>query len=83
VAEALDGSKLPKAARMRLAEIDYETQEKLTEAIKAEEAYVSELTGAGLPLGQGGSQPQQPSPEQLRESTDEWYDQLWVEMGLN
>ena len=55
VAEAgalLTASNLPDASRVRLAEKDWSDEDALKDAIKAEVVYVTELTGAGRPVGQ-------------------------------
>jgi hypothetical protein len=48
----LTESNLPDASRSRLAETEWPDEGALTDAIVAEVAYVTELTGAGRPVGQ-------------------------------
>jgi hypothetical protein len=47
VRETLDGSKLPAKAKERLGLVEYETVEKLEEAIQDELDYIAEFTGSG------------------------------------
>jgi len=53
VARALEG--LPTAAQAKLKERKYQNAEELAEAVKAEKAYISDLTEAGKPFAQGSS----------------------------
>ena len=53
VAKALEG--LPTAAQAKLKERKYQNAEELAEAVKAEKAYISDLTEAGKPFAQGSS----------------------------
>lgn len=55
VKEALEASKLPKQAQVRLTEGEYLDEEALKAAVDAERAYIKELTGSGRPFAQGGS----------------------------
>lgn len=48
----LTESNLPDASRERLAETEWSDESTLADAIAAEVAYVTELTGAGRPVGQ-------------------------------
>ena len=53
VEKALEG--LPTAAQAKLKERKYQNVEELAEAVKAEKAYISDLTEAGKPFAQGSS----------------------------
>ena len=58
VGQALEAAKLPAAARARLEQGTY-TEAALQEAIKAEKAYISELTEAGKPFAHAKPAPKQ------------------------
>ena len=58
VGQALEAAKLPAAARARLEQGTY-TEAALQEAIKAEKAYISELTEAGKPFAHAKPEPKQ------------------------
>ena len=51
VTEKLDETNLPKASKARLSEVDYADDVELEDAVKAEIAYVKELTKSGQPFG--------------------------------
>jgi len=57
VKAALEASRLPQQAQGRLAEGQYLDAEALKAAIKAERAYIKELTGSGKPFAQGDTAP--------------------------
>jgi len=56
VGEALEASGLPAAAQAKLKEATYVGDE-LAEVIKAEKAYISDITEAGKPFGHSASKP--------------------------
>jgi hypothetical protein len=60
VQELLDETNLPDASKARLAEGQYADEDGARGAIKAEIAYVKELTNSGKPSGMGGAA--QPKP---------------------
>ena len=62
VEKALEG--LPTAAQAKLKERKYKDVEELTAAVKAEKAYISDLTEAGKPFAQGSSK----SPEKVSQA---------------
>ncbi|MCK4698126.1 MAG: hypothetical protein KAT53_07480, partial [Dehalococcoidia bacterium] len=71
----LTESNLPDASRERLAKTEWLDESALTDAIAAEVAYVTELTGAGRPVGQEPlvveSAEEKSRDELLREKLDE------------
>ena len=77
----LDSTKLPKASRERLVEAEYSDHELLQEAIKAEVAYVKELTGSGKPFAQGALAPPENKPR-TEEEKIERFNRTMREVGL-
>ena len=64
VTERLGETNLPKASKARLS-VEYADEDALEEAVKAEIAYVKELTGSGEPFGMdGGPQEHKPLTEE-------------------
>ena len=59
VTARLGETNLPKASKARLSEVDYADEEVLETAVKAEIAYVKELTGSGQPFGMNSEPPKQ------------------------
>jgi len=59
VTEKLDETNLPKASKARLSEVDYADDVELEDAVKAEIAYVKELTKSGQPFGMNSEPPTQ------------------------
>lgn len=86
VAEALSGSRLPKASQVRLVEAKYADEAALTEAIKAEKVYVSEIAGAGKPFGGsgsgGGGGEKKPTFEEIEEQAKTDADAVFSKYGL-
>ena len=76
--ERLGETNLPKMAKARLSEVEYADEDALDEAIKAEIAYVKELTGSGEPFGMsGGPQVQEPlTEEEKRERFNKRMDEV-------
>ena len=69
VTERLGETNLPKVSRARLSEAEYETDEALDEAVKAEIAYVKDITGSGEPFGMdGGPQEHKPLTEEEKDA---------------
>lgn len=82
VKEALGKTNLPDASRARLSEADYQSEDELSDAIKAEVVYVKELTGSGKPFGQGTSESgERPRKEVLKEKDDR-FDEIMRTVGL-
>ena len=68
VTERLGETNLPKASKQRLS-VEYADEDALEEAVKAEIAYVKELTGSGEPFGMdGGPQVQKPLTEEEKDA---------------
>lgn len=57
VVELLQETNLPETSKDRLKKAEYETEEKVQEAIAAEVEYVKELTGSGAVRGMGDDIP--------------------------
>ena len=64
VTERLGETNLPKASKTRLS-VEYADEDALDEAVKAEIAYVKELTGSGEPFGMSGG------PQEFKPLTEE------------
>ena len=65
VAERLGGTNLPKASKARLSEAEYADEDALENAVKAEIAYVKQITKSGEPFGMSGG------PREFRPLTEE------------
>ncbi|MBU0846846.1 hypothetical protein KKH23_06605, partial [Patescibacteria group bacterium] len=70
VAELLEASKMPKAAQAKLVEGNYLDEEAVKAAVKAERAYLQEITGAGKPIGMGKSEPPKVDLEEIERKKD-------------
>lgn len=82
VKEALGRTNLPDASKARLSEADYQSEDDLSDAIKAEVVYVKELTGSGKPFGQGTSEPGEKSRKEILKEKDERFGEIMRTVGL-
>lgn len=85
VSEILGNTRLPEAARHRLAEGEYDSEEALTEAIQAEADYLSQATGAGdvFGLGEGDPEPEAEIDEAaVREAYQQELDNVDAALGI-
>lgn len=85
VLSVLRETNLPKPSQERLADIEYGTDEALSEAITQETEYVKSVTGSGQPLGGGATQPvteKAKTPEQLAQESAERYEKIREKHGL-
>ena len=64
VTERLGETNLPKASQKRLS-VEYADEDALEDAVKAEIAYVKEITGSGEPFGMDGG------PQEFKSLTEE------------
>jgi len=82
VKDTLARSNLPGASQQRLAEASYQDAEALETVIKAEKAYVKELTGSGKPVGMGGTKSiEELSPEEAEEKQKARFNRIMREVG--
>jgi hypothetical protein len=75
-------SNLPDASRARLAETDWPDESALTDAIVAEVAYVTELTGAGKPVAQGAPVTEPSAEVNKEDELREKFDQVERDHGV-
>ena len=86
VLSVLRETNLPKPSQARLAENEYGDDAALAEAITKETEYVKSVSGSGLPLGAGKTEPITEAPktqEQLAQESDVRYAEIREKHGLS
>lgn len=83
VLTVLRETNLPKPSQDRLASGEYQDEATLTEAIKSEIDYVKSVSGSGLPLEPGKTQPVVISAEERQKADREWYENFRGTVGLS
>ena len=82
VQEIVGESNLPKASKARLSEGEYADEGSVKEAIKAEIAYIKEVTGSGKPFGQGAADaPPEHKPRTVEEA-DADFKRILADVGM-
>ena len=82
VQELVAATSLPDVSKAKLSEAEYADEDAVEAAIKAEVAYIKELTGSGKPFAQGaGSAPEQHKPRTAEEADADW-NRILTEVGM-
>jgi hypothetical protein len=82
VIELVGESKLPDASKARLSEGEYPDEGSVQEAIKAEVAYIKEITGSVRPFGQGAADPPPAQKPRTVEEADADFKRILAEVGM-
>jgi len=82
VQQIVGESKLPDASKARLSEGEYADEGSVEEAIKAEVAYIKEITGSGRPFGQGAADPPPAQTPRTAEEADADFKRILAEVGM-
>ena len=77
----LSETNLPTAAKMRVAEREYRSEDEARTAIQAEVDYVKELTGSGEVVDQGISTPPDQKPMMSEAEFEKEYNAIMVRHG--
>ena len=82
VKQIVGESNLPDASKARLSETAYADEGSVEAAIKAEIAYVKELTGSGKPFAQGAGDPVPEHKPRTVEEADADFKRILAEVGM-